>query len=494
MVTAPNIGANIGPKIGAGRRGPLVVLGDSMLDIDIDGQASRLSPEAPVPVVDVTRQRRRPGGAGLAALLAARSGQEVILITAVGTDDLGDALLKLLADHVDVRPLPLDGSTICKCRVAAGEVPMLRIDSGSGRARRTPVPPGVVRALASADAILVADYGRGVAGLPTIRQGLLPEVHSVPVVWDPHPRGPAPVRGCTLVTPNADEARLFSGVDHPAEQGRQLCGDWDAWSVAVTVGGRGAVLTEASDPPRSTHIPLLDFPKLTSGRLDTLGAGDQFAVAAVLALLDGADVREAVQAAVVSAAQFVHDGGATAVSTVSASETIDLSVRLAEPTALPDAFEVAARVRRAGGRLVATGGCFDLLHRGHISLLNQARALGDALIVCLNSDASVRRAKGPGRPVVPEEDRARVLNALAAVDGVAIFEEKTPAALLAQLQPDIWVKGQDYADRNLPEAEVVERLGGQVVLLPVVPGYSTTRLVHTARTEYASSDISQEVS
>jgi D-beta-D-heptose 7-phosphate kinase / D-beta-D-heptose 1-phosphate adenosyltransferase len=490
MVTRPNIG----PNIGASRRGPLVVLGDSMLDIDIEGEASRLSPEAPVPVVDVTRQRRRPGGAGLAALLAARSGQEVILITAVGTDDLGDALLKLLADHVDVRPLPLDGSTICKCRVAAGEVPMLRIDSGSGRARRTPVPPGVVRALASADAILVADYGRGVAGLPTIRQGLLPEVHSVPVVWDPHPRGPAPVRGCTLVTPNADEARLFSGVDHPAEQGRQLCGDWDAWSVAVTVGGRGAVLTEASDPPRSTHIPLLDFPKLTSGRLDTLGAGDQFAVAAVLALLDGADVREAVQAAVVSAAQFVHDGGATAVSTVSASETIDLSVRLAEPTALPDAFEVAARVRRAGGRLVATGGCFDLLHRGHISLLNQARALGDALIVCLNSDASVRRAKGPGRPVVPEEDRARVLNALAAVDGVAIFEEKTPAALLAQLQPDIWVKGQDYADRNLPEAEVVERLGGQVVLLPVVPGYSTTRLVHTARTEYASSDISQEVS
>src|SRR6187431_1678050 len=134
----------------------------------------------------------------------------------------------------------------------------------------------------------------------------LPTTAAVPVVWDPHPRGPAPVRGCTLVTPNADEARLFSGVDSHAEQGRQLCVDWDAWSVAVTIGGRGAVLTEASDPPRSTHVPLLDFPKLTSGRLDTLGAGDQFAVAAVLALLDGADVREAVQAAVVSAAQFVH--------------------------------------------------------------------------------------------------------------------------------------------------------------------------------------------
>jgi len=235
------------------------------------------------------------------------------------------------------------------------------------------------------------------------------------------------------------------------------------------------------------------FPNCDPGRLDTLGAGDQFSVAAALALLGGADAREAVQAAVIAATQFVHDGGATAVSMVSGSETIDLSVRLAEPMGLPDAFEVA-RVRRTGGRLVATGGCFDLLHRGHISLLNQARALGDALVVCLNSDASVRRAKGAGRPMVPQDDRARVLNALAAVDGVAIFDEKTPAALLARLQPDIWVKGQDYADRILPEAEVVERLGGEVVLLPVVPGYSTTRLVHTALTEHASRDISQEVS
>jgi D-beta-D-heptose 7-phosphate kinase/D-beta-D-heptose 1-phosphate adenosyltransferase len=483
------------PHIGNGvaRRGPLVVLGDSMLDIDIEGDASRLSPEAPVAVVDVTRQRRRPGGAGLAALLAARSGQEVILITALGSDDLGDALLNLLTDHVEVCSLPLEGSTVCKCRVAAGEIPMLRVDSGSGRARRTPLPPAAVRALTSAGAIMVADYGRGVAALPTIRQALL-EMHSVPVVWDPHPRGPAPVRGCTVVTPNADEARLSCGADHPAEQGRQLCENWQARSVAVTIGSRGAVLTEATDPPRTTPVPVLDLARPRPGRLDACGAGDQFAVAAAVALLEGADVRQAVRAAVSSATQFVHDGGATHVSTVSGSESIDLSARLVEPTALPDAFEVAARIRRAGGRLVATGGCFDLLHRGHISLLNQARALGDALIVCLNSDASVRRAKGSGRPVVPQEDRARVLSALAAVDGVAIFEEKTPAALLGRLQPDIWVKGQDYADRIMPEAEMVERLGGQVVLLPVVPGYSTTRLVHTARTEHTSQDISQEVS
>jgi D-beta-D-heptose 7-phosphate kinase/D-beta-D-heptose 1-phosphate adenosyltransferase len=476
------------------RRGPLVVLGDSLLDIDIDGEANRLSPEAPVPVVDVSRQRRRPGGAGLAALLAARSGGDVILVTAIGVDDHGHALRNLLADHLEVCALPLDGSTVSKCRIAAGEVPMLRIDSGSGQARRGPLPAGVVRTIAGAGAILVADYGRGVADLPAIRQALLQRTNSVPVIWDPHPRGPHPVRGCTLVTPNATEARLFSRAEHPGEQGRQLCVRWHARAVAVTVGGRGAVLTEA-DPPRTRHLPPPDFPQVGHGRVDTLGAGDQFAVAAALALLEGADAREAVEAAVCSAAQFVQAGGAAAVSTTSADPT-NLAARTPERTGgSDDAFEVAARVRHSGGRLVATGGCFDLLHRGHISLLTQARALGDALVVCLNSDASVRRAKGAGRPVVSQQDRAAVLAALAAVDGVAIFEEKTPAALLSRLQPDLWVKGTDYADCVLPEAEVVERLGGRVVLLPVVPGYSTTHLVHAAGADYDSSnDISQEVS
>ena len=479
----------------ASRRGPLVVVGDSLLDIDIEGEATRLSPEAPVPVVDVTRQRRRPGGAGLAALLAAKSGQEVILVTAIGADDLGDALINLLADHLEVRSLPLDGRTTSKCRIAAREVPMLRLDAGAGQPRRATLPPGAVRALESAGAILVSDYGRGLTGLPAIQQALLARMEKVPVVWDPHPCGSAPVPGCTLVTPNADEARHYSRADQPEEQGRRLCADWDARAIAVTVGRSGAVLTE-TEHSRTTYVPVPDCAPQGPGRIDTCGAGDQFAVAATAALLAGADTREAVQAAVVSATQFVLDGGASTVSTVSASETMDLSLGVADLAATTDAFDVADRVRRTGGRLVATGGCFDLLHRGHISLLNQARALGDALVVCINSDASVRRAKGPGRPVVAQQDRAQVLNALTAVDAVAIFDERTPAELLARLQPDVWVKGDDYADRTIPEAEVVERNGGSVVLLPVIPGYSTSQLVHTARAHgrRAERDISVEVS
>jgi rfaE bifunctional protein nucleotidyltransferase chain/domain len=145
------------------------------------------------------------------------------------------------------------------------------------------------------------------------------------------------------------------------------------------------------------------------------------------------------------------------------------------------AFEMAAEVRARGGRLVATGGCFDLLHPGHVSLLRQARAMGDALIVCLNSDDSVRRLKGPSRPIVAERDRARLLGELASVDAVTIFDESSPAALLERLRPDIWVKGGDYAEADLPEAGVVRRHGGEIALIPTVRGYSTTQLVTRSR-------------
>ncbi|WP_107248067.1 D-glycero-beta-D-manno-heptose 1-phosphate adenylyltransferase, partial [Carbonactinospora thermoautotrophica] len=142
----------------------------------------------------------------------------------------------------------------------------------------------------------------------------------------------------------------------------------------------------------------------------------------------------------------------------------------------PDPFEVVSRVRAAGGTVVATGGCFDLLHAGHVSTLRAARALGDCLVVCLNSDESVRRLKGPGRPFVPQEDRAKVLQALECVDAVLVFDEDTPEAALDRLRPDVWAKGGDYADATLPEAALLARWGGQVVVLPYVDGRSTTNL------------------
>ncbi|PXY21767.1 D-beta-D-heptose 1-phosphate adenosyltransferase [Prauserella coralliicola] len=450
---------------------PLVVIGDALLDVDIEGRAERLCPEAPVPVVDVSGEWLRPGGAGLAAaLLATRTAPEVVLVTALGDDDAGRGLAALLGRDVQVVRLPLDGTTVRKTRVRAQGQSLVRVDTGGGHAADAPLPARAVRALRSAGAVLVSDYGRGVAAHPEVR-ALLSEL-DVPVVWDPHPRGPAPVPGATLVTPNDKEALGFTRCGDPAEAATALRREWSCEAAAVTVGARGALLSGPRDDG-VVRVPVPAKAAVTGqSRPDTCGAGDRFASAAAASLLEGSDVPTAVSAAVDAASRFVAAGGAAALS-------VD-GVPSAGPAA--SAFDLAERVRRRGGRLVATGGCFDLLHPGHVSLLRQARALGDALVVCVNSDDSVRRLKGPGRPIVSASDRVRLLEELESVDAVVVFDEPSPAPLLDRLRPDVWVKGGDYAGAELPEASVVRAHGGEIVLVPTVDGYSTTRLVQEAMT------------
>jgi rfaE bifunctional protein nucleotidyltransferase chain/domain len=223
------------------------------------------------------------------------------------------------------------------------------------------------------------------------------------------------------------------------------------------------VLVDAAGDARAFPAPLA-----VEG--DPCGAGDRFASRVAQALADGADIAEAVAAAVRAASAFVAAGGAAAVGDRAARD---------DGTA-DDALDVADRARAAGGTVVATGGCFDLLHVGHVRTLEAARRLGDCLVVCLNSDGSVRRLKGPGRPLVGEHDRAAVLRALRCVDAVLVFDDDTPAQALGRLRPDIWVKGGDYRRADMPETEVVEHWGGSVVLLPYLDGHSTTHLIQEA--------------
>jgi rfaE bifunctional protein nucleotidyltransferase chain/domain len=473
--------------------GPIVVLGDSLLDVDIEGEVERLCPDAPVPVVEVSAEHRRPGGAGLAALLAARDGAEVVVITAIGDDAPGGRLAGLLSAEVELIGLPLRGSTVQKTRVRARGQSMLRIDTGDGRAQSAEhgggpargtldgrVWPGaaqrrllddrVATALRAAKAVLVSDYGGGTAEL--YREVL--RALAAPLVWDPHPRGMSPVPGCTLVTPSQAEARVFhAGPDTtPDQAARDLVGDFAAQAVAVTLGQHGVVLARRGGP-----LVRIASPALITGQ-DSCGAGDRFAATATLALADGACIKDAVAVAVERAARFVGQGGAAAIRPLVATGD---PPAVAWAGAGQEARAVIARVRAAGGRLVLTGGCFDLLHAGHISLLRRARALGDALIVCVNSDDSVRRLKGPGRPLVAEADRVEVLRALACVDAVVVFDQDTPAALIEDLQPDVWVKGGDYTGREMPEAAAVRRAGGEIVILSSVPGRSTTDLIVAAR-------------
>jgi rfaE bifunctional protein nucleotidyltransferase chain/domain len=428
-----------------------------MLDVDIEGDSSRLSPEAPVPVVDAERIWHRPGGAGLAAVLAARTDRDVVLVTAMADDADGRVLSGLLADAgVDVVALPMTGSTLCKTRIRARGQSMLRLDHGDGTAAAEGMPDRVPALIESARAVCVADYGRGVSAHPDIRTQLSAVSERIPVVWDPHPRGAAPTPGCWLVTPNQSEAG-----DASAETLRQR---WKARAVSVTMGAKGALLATA------TGSVLVPAAPVTGGG-DPCGAGDRFAVAAALAFGEGGEAESAVAAAVKAATDFVAAGGAVGVST---------PATIGARGNATGALDLEA-LRRRGGRLVATGGCFDLLHTGHVRLLHQARQLGDALVVLLNSDSSVRTLKGPSRPVMAAQDRARVLSALECVDDVIIFDELSPEKALDRLRPDVWVKGGDYTEAALPEAEVVRRHGGAVVLLPTVAGYSSSNLIAAAR-------------
>ncbi|MGA5194215.1 D-glycero-beta-D-manno-heptose 1-phosphate adenylyltransferase [Streptomyces exfoliatus] len=460
--------------------GPLVVVGDLLLDQDVTGDATRLAPDAPVPVVDVADERSRPGGAGLAAMLAARHHSDVVLVAAVGADEASAVARRALRDRVCLVPIPLEGTLPVKTRVFAGGHPLVRIDRGGGVPGRADAR--ALAALAGAGTILVADYGRGTA--ESLRPALAAAAGRVSVAWDPHPKGGPPVPGTRLATPNAAEAHGPDGrgasLRAHAERGAELAARWGAGCVAVTLGERGALLTR----PGGTAPVLVPAPYRAEG--DPCGAGDCFSAAVAAALAAGALPEEAVERAVAEAAAFVRAGGA---GNRELWEVTPPTGPVAGPVAGPssgeepapgDAFELARRVHARGGTVVATGGCFDLLHAGHVGLLENAGRIGDCLIVCVNSDTSLARLKGPGRPLNQLADRMRVLSALGSVDAVVSFDEDTPVRLLESLRPDVWVKGGDYAADDLPEARVLRSWGGQAVALPYLDGLSTTSLAHRA--------------
>jgi D-beta-D-heptose 7-phosphate kinase/D-beta-D-heptose 1-phosphate adenosyltransferase len=452
----------------------LVVVGDTLLDRDVDGRVRRVAPDAPAPIVEEESSIDRPGGAGLAAVFAAGEGFDVALVTAIA-DDAGGARLgeMFAAAGVEVYPLSKAGATPEKIRVRAGGRVLMRLDrGGSPSDPQGAMPAAVPELLSSASAILVSDYGNGITRHPQVRASLA-DRHRAPMVWDPQPQGSSPVPRVRLVTPNLCVAREISGdagggsvLVVAARCGQVLRRRWRAGSVAVTIGSGGAVLCQAGPTPM-----VVPAPSVSDG--DTCGAGDRFAVGAALALAADALLPQAVEQAVASASRYVAAGRVRAVP--------DRRREARAPAR--DVYRLLAEVRASGGTVVATGGCFDLLHAGHVATLQAGRKLGDCLVVCLNSDDSIRRVKGPDRPLTGQSDRRRLLEALHCVDAVVVFDEPTPEAVLTWLRPDIWVKGGDYADGgpDLPEAEVVRRCGGQTVLVPYLDGRSTAGTIAAAR-------------
>jgi rfaE bifunctional protein nucleotidyltransferase chain/domain len=374
---------------------------------------------------------------------------------------------------------------------------VVRFDQGC---EKTPVPdvsPAMLRAVEKAGVIIVADYGRGVAANPQLRELLARLADEVPIIWDPHPAGPDPVPGVAVVTPNLAEAvkaaqflmpidpqagdpqgdaqddaqQAGTPQDQAAEVGRILLDQWHSRAVLVTKGEQGAVLLRENHP--APHpVPA---PRVEAG--DPCGAGDRLAAGLAVHLLAGRTLEEAAELAVHDAADFLAAGGVSALpdrTTKPAGQKPESSAAARRRSTEP--LLLARSVRQNGGTVVATGGCFDLLHAGHVRSLTAARELGDCLIVCLNSDDSVRRLKGPERPIIGQHDRAELLLAMECVDAVLVFDEDTPETALERLRPDIWVKGGDYKGARLPEADLVESWGGRCLTVPFHPARSTTGL------------------
>ena len=466
----------------------VLVLGDAMLDTYLRGTSERLCPEAPVPVVAITERRDLPGGAANTAVNAAAFGARVTLLAATGEDEDGHTLRRALAEAgVAIGGLLAERgrTTLAKRRVLAGSQMLVRFDHGTtgplSEAAHREIARLVTQLGAASDAILVSDYGYGVIG-PRVLDALAELQRRAPRVLVVDSKRLAAYRAAspTAVKPNFREAARLLGEPAPegergeriTRHGRALLQATGARIVAVTLDTEGAIFFEEGREPYRTYARPGDPSR-------SAGAGDTFGAALAVALAAGADLPPAAEIASAAAAVVVAKDGTATCSLAELRAQIAGGDKCAASVA-----QLCAALdpeRRRGRRVIMTSGCFDLLHRGHITYLSAAKALGDVLVVGLNTDASVRRRKGPQRPINPLEDRAQVLASLSSVDHIVPFDEDTPEALVAAVRPHAFVKGGDYTRDALPEARVVESYGGSVHILPLIHERSTTSLIEKIR-------------
>jgi rfaE bifunctional protein kinase chain/domain/rfaE bifunctional protein nucleotidyltransferase chain/domain len=466
-----------------------MVIGDVMLDGWWSGSIERLCREAPAPVVDITTRDFAPGGAANTAMNLAALGARVSVAGIIGTDDAGVVLRKKLVEAgIDVRHLHSHPAmvTTTKIRISSGGQVLLRIDD-SAKA----VPDEALAALAASlgtavghqDAVMVCDYGTGVLADPvrgSLVEALKLSARPLTVVDAHDPRLWAELHP-DLATPNAQEAARMLGVRLPEGAGRidvmtssreALLEASGASSLVVTLDRDGTVLFSAGGGTHRTWAR-------PAAEKQASGAGDTFVAALTLARSAGLPLTASLDLAQAAADVVVHQPGTSVCSTMQLSRHLesfaDTALSVEE---LGRQLEVHRSQRQ---RIVLTNGCFDVLHSGHTRYLNQAKQLGDVLVVALNSDDSVRRLKGPGRPINTVADRAAVIAALSCVDYVTVFDTPTASPLISQLRPEVYAKGGDYTPEMLQETAAVEEYGGRVAILDYVAERSTTAVVQRIR-------------
>lgn len=463
----------------------VLVVGDLMLDRFVTGAVERISPEAPIPVLRVEDDTAMLGGAGNVLRNLAALGAACRFVGIVGEDDAGAEVRALLAEHPTVgSELVVEPGrrTSIKTRFLAGAQQMLRADredtSPIAASTRQAILETVGRALGECDLVVLSDYGKGVLGDGTAALIIAAAREAGRrVVVDPKGTDYGRYRGAHLLTPNRAELAQATGMSAGGDAdivaaARALIAECGVEAVLATRSRDGMTLVSAAD---AHHLP-------TEARevFDVSGAGDTVIATVAAALAVGADLTQAARLANVAAGVVVGKVGtaaAYAAEVVAALHRQDLSGAEAKVMTLPQALDRIAVWRRTGRTVGFTNGCFDLLHPGHVALLGKARTACDRLVVGLNSDASVERLKGPGRPIQPEAARAAVLASLASVDLVVMFGEDTPLALIEAVRPDVLVKGADYTVETVVGADVVQANGGRVLLIELEPGHSTTATI-----------------
>lgn len=470
---------------------PVLVVGDLMLDRYLKGSVERISPEAPVPVVAVREREQRLGGAANVARNLAALGGAPRLVGLRGADETGAALVAALtAAGIPADDLVVEAGrpTTVKTRILGAGQQICRVDSEERRPATgetlAALESGARALLAGARALVLSDYGKGVL-VEALVTALVAAARAqgTPVIVDPKEGHFAAYRGVDLVTPNKAEAGGSFGLPIRSEADLERVGAGLMQRLAlkalmITLGEGGIALFTGEGPSRR-------FPAKARRVFDVTGAGDTVVATLALALAAGASMEEGAVLANHAAGIVVGEIGTAAVTPGELLAAL-LDEELREATS-PDgeapilsraeAVAWAEQARARGRRIVFTNGCFDVLHAGHRALLAEAAAQGDCLIVGLNSDASVRRLKGPTRPVNGEADRAALLAHLRSVDAVTLFDEDTPLALIEALRPAVLVKGGEYAEAEIVGAAELQRWGGRVHRAGMLPGYSSTATI-----------------
>lgn len=467
----------------------VLVIGDAILDCFLQGGASRICREAPVPIVDIEQIQDVPGGAANTAANVASLGGETYFLTVIGVDDAGDRLQSALEHHsVQLDDILCHPSrhTLIKQRVMAADHLVVRFDQGSTGAIAEALEDQLIERLQirflTCDAVIISDYGYGIL-TPRVIDALAQLQAENPrvIVADSKQLQAYAAVGVTAVKPNYGEATALlnlpslSGATRVAQMtqaGQAVLSQTGAQLAAITLDVDGSLIFMGDHPPTLT----LAQPAPSS---HATGAGDTYVASLALALAAGADANAAATLA----------GSATAITTLEVGTTCcelaalrrslsDTHKRIGDQAEL---LAVVEQIRSRGKRIVFTNGCFDILHSGHVTVLEQAKALGDVLMVGVNTDESIRQLKGDARPVNGLGDRLAVLSALGCVDYVVPFGDLSPRELIRLIRPDVYTKGGDYTRHSLPETPLVEELGGEVIILPYVDQRSTTGMIQSIR-------------